>query len=165
MSSIANGEISIPIQRRASICAAAIVVPQPQNGSKTTSPGRLDALMMCFRIPTGFPLDNSIAPRLVDLASARHRQCRRRFEDRTLCIRLKGPEVRCRWAIVWTNCQLIHWLRSLFGNRNESFSRRGRAFGVGFNPGRSIPTLIPNFPRDSPVSAFCRRVEISAILC
>ena len=31
----------MPIQRRPSFCAAAMVVPQPQKGSSTTSPGLL----------------------------------------------------------------------------------------------------------------------------
>ena len=46
--------MSMPIQRRPSFCAAAMVVPQPQNGSRTTSPGLLLAAMMRSRSARGF---------------------------------------------------------------------------------------------------------------
>ena len=46
--------MSMPIQRRSSFCAAAMAVPQPQNGSSTTSPGLLLAWMMRSRRARGF---------------------------------------------------------------------------------------------------------------
>ena len=54
MMSIAFAEISIPIQRRPRFCAATTDVPQPQNGSRTRSPGLLDALMIRSSSATGF---------------------------------------------------------------------------------------------------------------
>ena len=44
----------MPIHLRPSFWAAWIAVPQPQNGSSTTSPGLLLALMMRSRRATGF---------------------------------------------------------------------------------------------------------------
>ena len=46
--------MSMPIHCRSKACAATIVVAQPQNGSSTTSPGLLLALMMRSKSFTGF---------------------------------------------------------------------------------------------------------------
>ena len=54
ISEIERWVMSMPIQRRPSFCAAATVVPQPQNGSSTTSPGLLVAGMMRSSSATGF---------------------------------------------------------------------------------------------------------------
>jgi hypothetical protein len=45
---------SMPIQRRPSFCAASTVVPHPQNGSSTMSPGLLEAVMMRSSKVSGF---------------------------------------------------------------------------------------------------------------
>ena len=44
--------MSIPIHCRPSFCAAAIAVPHPQNGSSTTSPGLLLALIAAWAVAT-----------------------------------------------------------------------------------------------------------------
>ena len=54
MRSAALRLMSIPIQRRSSFSAAKQVVAHPQKGSKTMSPGLLDACMMRLRSATGF---------------------------------------------------------------------------------------------------------------
>ena len=46
--------MSIPIHCRPSFWAATIAVPQPQNGSRTTSPGLEDAAMIRSSSATGF---------------------------------------------------------------------------------------------------------------
>ncbi len=50
----AVGETSMPMYLRPSFCATAIAVPQPQKGSRTMSPGLLDALIMRSRRASGF---------------------------------------------------------------------------------------------------------------
>ena len=51
---IASGLASMPIHRRPARCAATSAVPLPQNGSSTTSPGLLLALMMRSSKAMGF---------------------------------------------------------------------------------------------------------------
>ena len=50
----ASGVMSMPIHCRPNFCAAWTAVPQPQNGSRTTSPGLLLALMMRSNKASGF---------------------------------------------------------------------------------------------------------------
>jgi hypothetical protein len=52
--STAMNVISIPIHSRPIRCAASVVVPHPQNGSSTTSPGLLLAETMRSSSASGF---------------------------------------------------------------------------------------------------------------
>jgi|GEM_PF-3926363 len=54
MSVMARCVMSMPTQRRPSFCAATVAVPQPQKGSRTTSPSLDEALMMRSSSASGF---------------------------------------------------------------------------------------------------------------
>ena len=54
MMSMAVAAMSMPSQRRPSLCAATTAVPQPQNGSSTRSSSLLDMAMIRSRSFSGF---------------------------------------------------------------------------------------------------------------
>ena len=53
---------SMPMRPRPSLFATAPVVPVPKNGSSTTSPGLVEAMMTRWSSPSGFCVGCALAP-------------------------------------------------------------------------------------------------------